>query len=94
MGRRSLSSRRPTAWRFQSSGIFVYSNGLEAFDRVGVLPEVLSAGFRIDDGRNIYVDHEGAPIIDTFYPAPPGRADVSPIVGIGAANCSACWLHG
>jgi 2-polyprenyl-6-methoxyphenol hydroxylase-like FAD-dependent oxidoreductase len=70
------------AWRFQSSGIFVYSNGLEAFDRVGVLPEVLSAGFRIDDGRNIYVDHEGAPIIDTFYPAPPGRADVSPIVGI------------
>ena len=25
-------------WRFQSSGIFVYSNGLRALQQVGVLP--------------------------------------------------------
>jgi len=81
-GARVTVIEKADAWRFQSSGIFVYSNGLQAFDHLGALPGILAAGFTIGDGRNIYVDHEGAPIVDTFYPSPPGRADVPPIVGI------------
>lgn len=67
-------------WRFQSSGIFIYSNGLEALRAVGVLPRILDAGFGIADGRNVYLDHEGAPIVDVFYPASSGGA--VPILGI------------
>ena len=37
-------------WRFQSSGIFIYGNGLEALRAVGVLPRILEAGFAIEDG--------------------------------------------
>ncbi|WP_418125275.1 FAD-dependent oxidoreductase [Variovorax sp. 160MFSha2.1] len=67
-------------WRFQSSGIFIYGNGLEALRRVGVLPEILGAGFAIEDGRNVYLDHRGEPIVDVFYPCSSGGA--APIVGI------------
>ena len=81
-GARVTVIEKADAWRFQSSGIFVYSNGLQAFDHLGALPGILTAGFTIGDGRNIYVDHEGTPIVDTFYPSPPGRAHVPPIVGI------------
>ena len=71
-------------WRFQSSGIFIYSNGLEALREVGVLPRILEAGFGIADGRNVYLDHEGAPIVDVFYPASSGGA--VPILGIKRAE--------
>jgi 2-polyprenyl-6-methoxyphenol hydroxylase-like FAD-dependent oxidoreductase len=71
-------------WRFQSSGIFIYSNGLEALRRVGVLPRILEAGFGIGDGRNVYLDHHGAPIVDVFYPASSGGA--VPILGIKRAE--------
>lgn len=71
-------------WRFQSSGIFVYCNGLEALRSVGVLPEILDAGFAIEDGRNVYLDHHGAPIVDVFYPSPNGG--VPPILGIRRAE--------
>ncbi|WP_198085929.1 FAD-dependent oxidoreductase [Variovorax sp. E3] len=71
-------------WRFQSSGIFIYSNGLEALRRVGVLPRILEAGFAIEDGRNVYLDHLGAPIVDVFYPRSSGGA--APIVGIKRAE--------
>jgi 2-polyprenyl-6-methoxyphenol hydroxylase-like FAD-dependent oxidoreductase len=71
-------------WRFQSSGIFIYSNGLEALRRVGVLPRILEAGFGIADGRNVYLDHHGAPIVDVFYPASSGGA--VPILGIKRAE--------
>ncbi|KAF1070156.1 FAD-dependent oxidoreductase [Variovorax sp.] len=67
-------------WRFQSSGIFIYGNGLEALRAVGVLPRILEAGFAIEDGRNVYLDHLGAPIVDVFYPRSQGGA--VPIVGI------------
>ena len=67
-------------WRFQSSGIFIYGNGLEALRAVGVLPRILEAGFAIEDGRNVYLDHLGAPIVDVFYPRSQGGA--APIVGI------------
>lgn len=71
-------------WRFQSSGIFIYSNGLEALRRVGVLPRILEAGFGIGDGRNVYLDHHGAPIVDVFYPASSGGS--VPILGIRRAE--------
>ena len=71
-------------WRFQSSGIFIYGNGLEALRRVGVLPQILEAGFAIEDGRNVYLDHHGAPIVDVFYPRSSGGA--APIVGIKRAE--------
>ena len=67
-------------WRFQSSGIFVYSNGLRSLEKVGVLPQILEAGFAIADGKNVYLDHTGAPITNVFYPSvSPG---IPPILGI------------
>src|SRR5213595_1341894 len=56
-------------WQSQSSGIFIYNNGLAALRRLAVLPEILSAGFPIPDGRNIYLDQYGDAIVDTFYPS-------------------------
>ena len=56
-------------WRFQSSGIFVYSNGLAHLRDVGVLDDVLNAGYVIENGRNIYLDFRGQHLVDTFYPA-------------------------
>ncbi len=71
---------KQSAWKFQSSGIFVYSNGLEAMKQVGVLDDILAAGFAIEDGKNIYLDHTGAPIVDVFYPT--HSPDIPPILGI------------
>ncbi|SFP18171.1 FAD-dependent oxidoreductase [Variovorax sp. 770b2] len=71
-------------WRFQSSGIFIYGNGLEALRSIGVLPQILDAGFGIADGRNVYLDHHGAPIVDVFYPRSHGGA--MPILGIRRAE--------
>ncbi|MDX3895080.1 FAD-dependent oxidoreductase [Pusillimonas sp.] len=71
-------------WRFQSSGIFVYSNGLAALREVGVLDEIIAAGFGIGDGKNIYLDHRGEPIVDVFYPSIGGN--VPPILGIKRAE--------
>ncbi|KIQ23246.1 monooxygenase [Variovorax paradoxus] len=71
-------------WRFQSSGIFIYGNGLEALRSIGVLPQILDAGFGIADGRNVYLDHRGAPIVDVFYPRSHGGA--VPILGIKRAE--------
>ncbi|VVE71908.1 monooxygenase [Pandoraea captiosa] len=71
-------------WKFQSSGIFIYSNGLAALSELGVLPEILASGFAIADGRNIYLNQNGEPIVDTFYPSRyPG---IAPIVGIRRAQ--------
>ena len=55
-------------WRFLSSGIFVYSNGLESLHDLGVLDAILEAGFAIPGGRNAYFDHRGTPIINVTYP--------------------------
>ncbi|MCI3205232.1 MULTISPECIES: FAD-dependent oxidoreductase [Pandoraea] len=71
-------------WKFQSSGIFIYSNGLAALSSLGVLPDILASGFAIADGRNVYLDQHGEPIVDTFYPSRyPG---IPPIVGIRRAE--------
>jgi 2-polyprenyl-6-methoxyphenol hydroxylase-like FAD-dependent oxidoreductase len=73
------------AWRFNSSGIFVYSNGLAELEKVGVLPEILEAGFVIDEGRNIYFDQHGGLITETRYPSAPGTC-LPAILGIRRAE--------
>ena len=72
-------------WRFNSSGIFVYSNGLAELEKVGVLPEMLEAGFVIEGGRNIYFDQYGDVITETVYPSAPGTA-LPAILGIRRAE--------
>lgn len=72
-------------WKFQSSGIFVYSNGLESLRDLGVLDEILTAGFTIPDGINSYFDHSGAEIVETKYPtADDGK--IPAILGIKRAE--------
>src|SRR5690606_36917558 len=75
---------KQSEWRFQSSGIFVYSNGLAALRQLGVLDGILQAGFAVDDGKNIYLDHWGEPITDVYYPR--GPQGEPPIVGIKRAE--------
>jgi len=73
------------AWRFQSSGIFVYSNGLKTMQKLGVLDEIIAAGFPVQNGRNAYFDNAGKEIVDTFYPsAEKGR--IPAILGIKRAE--------
>lgn len=73
------------AWRFQSSGIFVYANGLVSLRRLGLLEGILAAGFAVPEGRNAYFDHLGQPIMDTFYPAADG-GQIPAILGIKRAE--------
>jgi 2-polyprenyl-6-methoxyphenol hydroxylase-like FAD-dependent oxidoreductase len=75
---------RQQQWRFQSSGIFLYHNGLAALGRLGVLPDILISGFAIADGRNIYLDQDGSGIVDTHYPS--RHAGIPPILGIRRAD--------
>ncbi|OAN73375.1 monooxygenase [Jannaschia sp. EhC01] len=73
------------AWRFQSSGIFVYANGLESLKKIGILEDMLAAGFAVPEGRNAYCDHTGQPIVETIYPtADEGR--IPAILGIKRAE--------
>lgn len=72
------------AWRFASSGIFVYANGLVSLDRLGILQGVLAAGFAVVDGRNKYYNHTGAPIGETTYP-PADGGRIPAILGIKRA---------
>lgn len=76
---------RQEVWRFQSSGIFVYSNGLESLRDIGVADAVIAAGFAVADGRNRYLDHLGQPIVDVFYPRSADGA-LPPILGIKRAE--------
>lgn len=83
-GVRVTMLERQQEWRFQSSGIFIYHNGLAALGSLGVLPQIVSGGFAIADGRNIYLDERGEPITDTYYPS--RHPDIPPIVGIRRAE--------
>jgi 2-polyprenyl-6-methoxyphenol hydroxylase-like FAD-dependent oxidoreductase len=79
-------------WRFQSSGIFVYSNGLSSLHDIGVLDHVLAVGYIIENGRNIYFDHRGHHLVDVFYPAADdGR--VPAILGIKRAELHRILAH-
>ena len=76
---------KQSEWKFQSSGIFIYSNGLVALDRIGVLPEILDAGFVVADGKNVYLDHNGEPIVDVYYPHAK-NGEIPPVIGIKRAE--------
>ncbi len=84
-GHRVSLIERQDVWRFQSSGIFVYSNGLQALRAIGVAEAVIAAGFAVEDGRNRYLDHLGQPIVDVFYPRSPD-GQLPPILGIKRAE--------
>ena len=73
------------AWRFQSSGIFVYANGLVSLERLGLLEDILAAGFPVPGGRNAYFDHRGRHIVDTIYPTA-GEGRIPAILGIKRAE--------
>jgi len=73
------------AWRFQSSGIFVYANGLVSLKELGLLDDIVAAGFPVPEGRNVYFDHTGAPIVETFYPAA-DEGRIPAILGIKRAE--------
>jgi len=83
-GVRVLLIEKQPVWRFQSSGIFVYGNGLQSFGELGVMDEVIARGFPIADGRNVYLDHRGERIVDVMYPSP--SEGVPPILGIKRAD--------
>ena len=76
---------KQAAWKFQSSGIFVYSNGLKSMQQLGVMEDMIAAGFAVPGGRNSYFDHQGTPITDSFYPAADG-GKIPAILGIKRAE--------
>lgn len=80
-GHRVQIVEKQDEWRFQSSGIFVYANGLVSLDALGLLDDIVAAGFGIPGGRNVYLDHEGNSIVDTTYPTPDPRR-IPAILGI------------
>lgn len=71
---------REAHWAPASSGIFIYSNGLSALDRLGVLDNICESGWVSPDGGNLYLTAGGETITRTVYP---GIGDRIPaIVGI------------
>ena len=84
-GHRVRIVEKQDTWRFQSSGIFVYANGLVSLSQLGLLDDILAAGYPVPRGRNSYYDHTGADIVETFYPtADQGR--IPAILGIKRAE--------
>ncbi|WP_346008079.1 FAD-dependent oxidoreductase [Janibacter terrae] len=76
---------RQEEWAFASSGIFLYANALVSLEALGALDPVLAAGFVVPEGRNLYLDHLGDPIVTTYYPtADDGR--IPAVVGIKRAE--------
>lgn len=71
---------REARWMPASSGIFIYCNGLEALDDLGVLEDVCAAGWVSPDGDNLYLTADGRQITRTTYPGIGKR--IPPIVGI------------
>jgi 2-polyprenyl-6-methoxyphenol hydroxylase-like FAD-dependent oxidoreductase len=84
-GHRVRVVEKQDAWRFQSSGIFVYANGLESLGKLGLLKDILAAGFIVPEGRNAYFDHAGTPIVETRYPTADGGR-IPAILGIKRAE--------
>jgi 2-polyprenyl-6-methoxyphenol hydroxylase-like FAD-dependent oxidoreductase len=84
LARRGLPVRlleRQPVWQPIGAGMFLYSNGLAALDRLGVLSDVVAAGWASPDGRNPLLSPDGALITELIYPRL-GGAHVPPILGI------------
>jgi 2-polyprenyl-6-methoxyphenol hydroxylase-like FAD-dependent oxidoreductase len=71
---------REAHWAPASSGIFIYSNGLQALDQLGVLDDICASGWVSPDGDNLYLTAGGETITRTIYPGIGKR--IPPIVGI------------
>ena len=71
---------RKATWAPASSGIFIYSNGLQALDRLGVLDDICASGWVSRDGDNLYLTAAGETITNTVYPGIGER--IPSIVGI------------
>lgn len=71
---------RDAEWTPLSSGIFIYCNGLQALDRLGVLDTVCNSGWVSPDGGNLYLSASGETITRTIYPQVGDR--IPAIVGI------------
>lgn len=82
-GHRVRVLERGAAGTPHSSGIFVYANGLQSLRDLGVLPDILAAGFAVPGGRNAWFDAAGRPLCVTRYPAPDG---LPAILGIRRAE--------
>lgn len=80
----SVIEKQPQ-WQFQSSGIFVYSNGLEHFHQIGAMEDLVKAGFPIPSGRNVYLHQDGRHIVDVVYPSA-GSPPMPPILGVKRAE--------
>ena len=83
LARRGITTtlvEREANWAPASSGIFIYSNGLQALDRLGVLDEICASGWVSPDGDNLYLTASGETITNTVYPGIGER--VPAIVGI------------
>lgn len=78
-------AEKQAEWAFHSSGIFIYSNGLEVLSDLGVLSEILEAGFAIPGGANAYYNNRGNPLVTTVYPTARGGS-VPAIVGMKRAE--------
>ncbi|OTG79847.1 hypothetical protein B9T31_16530 [Acinetobacter sp. ANC 4558] len=70
--------------QFNSSGIFIYSNGLYQFNKLGVLKALLAAGFIIENDENQYFTETGLAIVNTYYPRI--NRDIPGILGIKRAQ--------
>lgn len=77
---------KASRWEFNSSGIFVYGNGLKFFHDLGVLSEMLNNGFAIEDDQNLYFTHQGEPIVNVQYPRPDIEKTIPAILGIKRAE--------
>lgn len=74
-----LIEREPQ-WVPVSSGIFIYTNGLHALHRLGVLPAICEAGWVSPDGGNLYLSADAREIVRTTYPQANGS--IPAIVGM------------
>lgn len=59
---------REARWTPLSSGLFIYSNGLLALDRLGLLDDIRRSGWVSPDGGNLYLTAGGEKITRTIYP--------------------------
>jgi 2-polyprenyl-6-methoxyphenol hydroxylase-like FAD-dependent oxidoreductase len=75
---------REARWAPLSSGLFIYSNGLAALDRLGVLDAICASGWVSPDGGNLYLSADGSEIVRTIYPRRGER--VPAIVGMRRAD--------
>ena len=93
IGWRVTLIEKQSSWRFQSSGIFVYSNGLAQFRALGVMDDMVASGLPIPDGRNVYLHADGSPFLETFYPAVFEGTSQVPILGIRRADMHRVLSH-